>query len=85
MRTFAISDQIEIKGADLVNGMLKIVLERIIPEHKKPKKIEISDEPSTVSEFASRNPQFLTEQDVNEITEDYELATKHAALLKKAK
>lgn len=42
-RTFALNDQIEIQGADLVNGMLKIALERIIPEHKKPKKIEVSD------------------------------------------
>jgi molecular chaperone IbpA len=42
-RTFALNDQIEIKGADLVNGMLKIALERIIPEHKKPKKIEVSE------------------------------------------
>lgn len=42
-RTFALNDQIEIKGADLINGMLKIALERIIPEHKKPKKIEVND------------------------------------------
>jgi molecular chaperone IbpA len=56
-RTFALNDQIEIKGAALVNGMLKIGLEKIIPEHKKPKKIEVSEEGSTVSEFASKNPQ----------------------------
>jgi molecular chaperone IbpA len=61
-RTFALDDKIEIKGAAMINGMLKIALEKIIPEHKKPKKIEVSDEPSTVSEFASKNkPQFLTE------------------------
>lgn len=42
-RTFALNDQIEIKGADLVNGMLKIALEKIIPEHKKPKKIEVNE------------------------------------------
>lgn len=40
-RTFALDDHIEIKGADLENGMLTIVLERIIPEHKRPKKILI--------------------------------------------
>jgi molecular chaperone IbpA len=40
-RTFALNDQIEIKDAELINGMLQIFLERIIPEHKKPKKIEI--------------------------------------------
>lgn len=40
-RTFALSDQVEVQSADLINGMLKIALERIIPEHKKPKKIEV--------------------------------------------
>ena len=40
-RTFALNDQIEVQNADLINGMLKIFLERIIPEHKKPKKIEV--------------------------------------------
>lgn len=40
-RTFALNDQVEIKDAELINGMLKIALERIIPDHKKPRKIEI--------------------------------------------
>lgn len=62
-RTFALNDQIEIKGAGLVNGMLKIALERIIPEHKKPKKIDVTDEPSTVSEFAKNNPKQLLVED----------------------
>jgi len=43
MRTFQLDDQIEVKDADMLNGMLRIFLERIIPEHKKPKKIDISD------------------------------------------
>jgi molecular chaperone IbpA len=45
-RTFALEDQIEVKDAEMINGMLKVFLERIIPEHKKPKKIEVK-EPST--------------------------------------
>lgn len=40
-RTFALDDQIEVKDAEIFNGMLKIFLERIIPDHKKPKKIEV--------------------------------------------
>ena len=40
-RSFTLSDDIIIKGADLVNGMLTIDLERIVPEEKKPKTIEI--------------------------------------------
>jgi hypothetical protein len=27
----------------MFNGMLRVFLERIIPEHKKPKKIEVND------------------------------------------
>jgi molecular chaperone IbpA len=66
-RMFALSDQVEVHNAELVNGMLRIFLERIIPEHKKPKKIEISDEPSTVSLFAKNNPQLLQEQDLDQV------------------
>ena len=62
-RTFALDDKSEIKGAALMNGMLKIALEKIIPDHKKPKKIEVSDEPTSVSEFASNNKQLLMEED----------------------
>ena len=40
-RSFALNDQVEVKDAELLNGMLKVFLERIIPEHKKPKKIEV--------------------------------------------
>lgn len=42
-RTFALNDQIEIKDATLLNGMLQVVLDRIIPDHKKPKKIEVKE------------------------------------------
>ena len=66
-RTFALNDQVEIKGAALVNGLLQIGLERIIPEHKKPRKIEVSDEPSTVTEFAAlqtpATPELLLEEE----------------------
>lgn len=40
-RTFELDDFIEVKGAQLVDGMLRVVLERVIPESKKPKKITI--------------------------------------------
>jgi len=41
-RSFTLSDDvIIIKGADLINGMLTISLERIIPEEKKSRMIEI--------------------------------------------
>lgn len=56
-RKFTIADSVEVKNAELANGMLKIFLERFIPEEKKPKKIDIMD-PFGVQE-ATR--QFLTE------------------------
>ncbi len=40
-RTFALNDQVEVKDAELFNGMLKIALERLIPEEKKPKKVPV--------------------------------------------
>lgn len=40
-RQFTLADTVEVKNADLINGMLKIWLERFIPEEKKAKKINI--------------------------------------------
>lgn len=40
-RKFVLSDTVEVKNAELVNGMLKVFLENVIPEDKKPKKVEI--------------------------------------------
>lgn len=42
-RTFALNDQVEVKDAELFNGMLKIALERLIPEEKKAKKVSVRD------------------------------------------
>ena len=40
-RAFALNDQVEVKDAELFNGMLKIALERLIPEEKKAKKVPV--------------------------------------------
>ena len=40
-RTFNLNDAVEVQNAEMLNGMLKIALERIIPEAKKPKTVEI--------------------------------------------
>lgn len=49
---FTVDDQVVVNNAEMVNGLLKIWLERIIPEPKKPKKIEIN---------GSSDKQYLTE------------------------
>ena len=40
-RSFTIANDVEVKGAELKDGLLKVSLERIIPDHKKAKTIEI--------------------------------------------
>jgi molecular chaperone IbpA len=45
-RKFNLADTVEIQNTQLMNGMLKIFLENVIPESKKPRKIDIG-EPTT--------------------------------------
>jgi len=42
-RSFVLNDNVVINNAAMMNGVLKIWLEHIIPEDKKPKKIDIAD------------------------------------------
>lgn len=55
-KTLAIADTIEVKGAEFKDGILRIGLENIVPESKKPRKIEIGE---SLKEF---KPQLLQEQ-----------------------
>ena len=58
-RTFALNDEVEVRSAELRNGLLTIELERIIPEHKKPKKISIG----TIPTIKARKKELLTEKE----------------------
>ncbi|WP_019212666.1 small heat shock chaperone IbpA [Yersinia massiliensis] len=40
-RKFQLAEHVKIKGANLVNGLLYIDLERVVPENLKPRRIEI--------------------------------------------
>ena len=40
-KSFTIANDVEVKGAELKDGLLKVSMERIIPDHKKAKTIEI--------------------------------------------
>ena len=40
-KAFTIANDVEIEGAELKNGLLKVSLNKIVPEGKKPKKIEV--------------------------------------------
>jgi len=50
-RQFTLAETVEVKNADLVNGLLKIWLERFVPEEKKPKKINIGETEPSSKEF----------------------------------
>lgn len=57
VRSFTLADSVEIQDAQLLNGMLKVFLEHIIPESKKPKKIDISE----IDKSAPKSKKFLSE------------------------
>jgi len=40
-RKFTLADDIVVNSAELENGMLTITLERVVPEHKKPRLVEV--------------------------------------------
>ena len=40
-KSFTVADDVEVNGAELKDGLLRVSLERIIPESKKPRTIEI--------------------------------------------
>ena len=60
-RQFTLADNVEINNAHLINGMLKIWLEHVIPESKKPKKIDIADEADAKEAKKASKKQFLSE------------------------
>jgi molecular chaperone IbpA len=61
-RTFSLADNVVVNNAAMMNGILKIWLEHIIPEDKKPKKIDITDDAtgSAVAKKSSKKT-FLAE------------------------
>ena len=40
-KSFTIADDVEVKGAELKDGLLKVSLEKIVPDHKKARTITI--------------------------------------------
>lgn len=59
-RTFSLADNVVVNNASMVNGILKIWLEHIIPEDKKPRKIDITED-DTVEPAPKGKKQILTE------------------------
>ena len=61
-RSFGLNDHVEVKDAELFNGMLKIVLERLTPEAQKPKKVPVK---------TRGQKQLLTEEERDELTSKF--------------
>ncbi len=48
-RRFALADHIQVEGADLNNGLLRITVKRVVPEALKPRRIAIGATPATLA------------------------------------
>jgi molecular chaperone IbpA len=53
-REFHLADTVEVKNAEMVNGLLKVWLENIIPDHKKPRKVDIEETGDTSSKKSTK-------------------------------
>ena len=40
-KTLTVADTLEVKGAEFNNGILRVGLVNVVPDHKKPRKVEI--------------------------------------------
>jgi molecular chaperone IbpA len=54
-KTLKIADTIVVRGAEFVNGILRVYMENVIPEHQKPRKILIG------GPVGENKPQLLNE------------------------
>jgi molecular chaperone IbpA len=43
-RSFTLADSVVVKNAGMFNGLLKIMLEQLVPDHKKPRKVDIVEQ-----------------------------------------
>lgn len=59
-RAWAIGDSYEVKDAELFNGILKIALDKLVPEEPKAKKVPVK---------AGKGKQLLTEEDYDKAAE----------------
>lgn len=61
-RTFRLSENVEVHGADIQDGILAIHLKYVIPEEMRPRKISIGKNEELTNDY---NSQLLTETDGN--------------------
>lgn len=61
-RTFRLSENVEVHGADILDGILAIKLKYVISEEMRPRKISIGKNEESTNDY---NNQLLTETDGN--------------------
>ncbi|RME67542.1 MAG: heat-shock protein [Alphaproteobacteria bacterium] len=54
-RRFQLADSIKVVGASLVDGLLNVDLKREVPEHKKPRQIEIQSPAYSTKPVAAKS------------------------------
>ena len=62
IKTIKLADTVEVKGAEFKDGILRVGLENVIPESKKPRTIEIGDS-LTLSTGIEKVRELLAERD----------------------
>jgi molecular chaperone IbpA len=61
-RTFRLSEYVKVHGADFQDGILAIELKVVLPEEKRPRKINIGyNEDNTHDRINNQDPKFLSE------------------------
>lgn len=53
-RRFELADTIKVSGAELRNGLLVVALQRVIPEEKKPRSVQINVAPKKVQQVEAQ-------------------------------
>lgn len=61
-RTFRLSEYVHVHGANLEEGILALQLKVVLPEEKRPRKIEIGYNEDNTHDRTSKNPELLNER-----------------------
>jgi len=63
VKSFTLAETVEVKDVSLNHGVLSVVMENVLPEHKRPRKFAInsSENNSVLSNVSKKAKQLLTE------------------------
>ena len=70
IKTIKLADTVEVRGADFKDGILRVALENVVPESKKPRQIEISD---SIPTLVAKEKELLTEDKQHKFGEQYDM------------